>query len=309
MSCSSWLLDGDFLEICPWSPCFPKFRVSLIRNVPALLHIFRSFIQVSPGFFLKTKQGKRARVCLKSDMMIPVQLLFLKRIASSALPCTESTGSVQTTGFLPQLTRDSLQEGESLFPPLLEQSRHHKMAPNLCLAEDDNWDSLCCPVVKVELHYTDWHSPQRAANGGSDPSWLNLAFLGPRFSIQRSPNPLKVGIWGPLDWKSGRPKTAKSYHHGSDPPFAALWSPTFMKYLSWGGCMRERMNEWMNEWMSEWVSEWVNEWKGEWQRETVGKHVFSTESYVNLRARPRSMCSRCKLLSDLKKYHRLLSPL
>ena len=36
-------------------------------------------------------------------------------------------------------------------------------------------------------------------------------------------NPLKIGIWGPLDWKLGRPKNAKSYHDGSDPPFAALW--------------------------------------------------------------------------------------
>ena len=48
-------------------------------------------------------------------------------------------------------------------------------------------------------------------------------FGAPRFSVQRSPNPLKIGIWGPLDWKSGRPKNAKSYHDGSDPPFAALW--------------------------------------------------------------------------------------
>ena len=49
-------------------------------------------------------------------------------------------------------------------------------------------------------------------------------FGAPRFSIQRSQNPLKIGIWGPLDWKSGSPKNAKSYHDGSDPPFAALWS-------------------------------------------------------------------------------------
>ena len=48
-------------------------------------------------------------------------------------------------------------------------------------------------------------------------------FGAPRFSVQRSQNPLKIGIWGPLDWKSGRPKNAKSYHDGSDPPFAALW--------------------------------------------------------------------------------------
>ena len=48
-------------------------------------------------------------------------------------------------------------------------------------------------------------------------------FGAPRFSVQRPPNPLKIGIWGPLDWKSGRPKNAKFYHDGSDPPFAALW--------------------------------------------------------------------------------------
>ena len=45
-----------------------------------------------------------------------------------------------------------------------------------------------------------------------------------RFSIQVSQNPLKIGIWGPLDRKSGRPKNAKSYHDGSDPPSAALWN-------------------------------------------------------------------------------------
>ena len=48
-------------------------------------------------------------------------------------------------------------------------------------------------------------------------------FGAPRFSVQRSQNPLKIGIWGALDWKSGRPKNAKPYHDGSDPPFAALW--------------------------------------------------------------------------------------
>ena len=37
------------------------------------------------------------------------------------------------------------------------------------------------------------------------------------------PNPLKIGIWGPLDWSLGRPKNAKTFHDGSDPPFVALW--------------------------------------------------------------------------------------
>ena len=60
---------------------------------------------------------------------------------------------------------------------------------------------------------------QRAANGGSDPSWLNLAFLGRPDVPPRGPqNPLEIGIWGPLDGKSGHPKNAKSYHDGSQPP-------------------------------------------------------------------------------------------
>ena len=51
-------------------------------------------------------------------------------------------------------------------------------------------------------------------------------FGAPWFSVQRSQNPLKIGIWGPLDGKSGRPKNAKLKfnHDGSDPPFAALWA-------------------------------------------------------------------------------------
>ena len=48
-------------------------------------------------------------------------------------------------------------------------------------------------------------------------------FWGARFSVQRSQNPLKIDISGPLDWKLGRPKNAKFNHDGSDPPFAALW--------------------------------------------------------------------------------------
>ena len=48
-------------------------------------------------------------------------------------------------------------------------------------------------------------------------------FGAPRFSVQRSQNPLKIGVRGPLDWKSGRPKNAKFNHDGSDPPFAAFW--------------------------------------------------------------------------------------
>ena len=47
-------------------------------------------------------------------------------------------------------------------------------------------------------------------------------FGAPQFSVQRPQNPLKIGIWGPLDGKSGRPTNAKFNHDGSDPPFAAL---------------------------------------------------------------------------------------
>ena len=43
-------------------------------------------------------------------------------------------------------------------------------------------------------------------------------FGAPRLSVQRPQNPLKIGIWGPLGWKSGRPRSAKSYHDGSSPP-------------------------------------------------------------------------------------------
>ena len=49
-------------------------------------------------------------------------------------------------------------------------------------------------------------------------------FWGAPIFRPEAPNPFKIGIWGPLDWKSGRPKNAKSYHDGSDPPFAALWT-------------------------------------------------------------------------------------
>ena len=72
--------------------------------------------------------------------------------------------------------------------------------------------------------------------GQSDPSCVEFGVFGaPRSSAQRSQkfqNSLKIGIWGPLDWKSGRPKNAKSYHDGSDPPFAALWDWKFQARLN-----------------------------------------------------------------------------
>ena len=52
---------------------------------------------------------------------------------------------------------------------------------------------------------------QRAANGGVRSVVVEFGIFGaPRFSIQRSQNPLKVGIWGPLDGKRGTPKTPNS---------------------------------------------------------------------------------------------------
>ena len=67
------------------------------------------------------------------------------------------------------------------------------------------------------------------------------AFGAPPFSVQRFPNPLKIGIWGPLDWKSGRPKNAKSYHDGSDPPFAALWVSQLGGFEESGAVCRRQM--------------------------------------------------------------------
>ena len=62
---------------------------------------------------------------------------------------------------------------------------------------------------------------QRAANGGSDPSWLNFGVFGaPRFSVQRSPEPFKNSFF--FVWisglKIGAPQKRQSYHDGSDPP-------------------------------------------------------------------------------------------
>ena len=48
-------------------------------------------------------------------------------------------------------------------------------------------------------------------------------FWGAPISRPEVPEPFKNRYLGTLDWKSGRPKDAKSYHDGSDSPFAALW--------------------------------------------------------------------------------------
>ena len=61
---------------------------------------------------------------------------------------------------------------------------------------------------------------QRAANGGSDPSWLNLAFLGrPTFPSRGPQIPIFNGFWDLWTEKWGAPKNAKFNHDGSDPPF------------------------------------------------------------------------------------------
>ena len=65
---------------------------------------------------------------------------------------------------------------------------------------------------------------QRAANGGLDPSWLGLRFLGhPDFQSRGPQIPIFKGF-GDL-WTENRcaPKNAKSNHNGSNPPVAALW--------------------------------------------------------------------------------------
>ena len=62
--------------------------------------------------------------------------------------------------------------------------------------------------------------PRRAANGGLDLSWLDLAFLGhPDFQSKGSRIPIFKRVLGPLDENRGRPKT-----NGSNPPCAALWN-------------------------------------------------------------------------------------
>ena len=52
---------------------------------------------------------------------------------------------------------------------------------------------------------------QRAANGGSDPSWLNLAFLGrPDFPSRGPQIPIFKGFWGLWTENRGAPKTPNS---------------------------------------------------------------------------------------------------
>ena len=56
-----------------------------------------------------------------------------------------------------------------------------------------------------------WLLSQRAANGGSDPSWLNLAFLGrPNFSPEVPKIPIFKGFWDLWTENRGAPKTPNS---------------------------------------------------------------------------------------------------
>ena len=64
---------------------------------------------------------------------------------------------------------------------------------------------------------------QRAANGGSDPSWLNLAFLGrPDFQSRGLQIPIFKGFWDLWTENRGAPKTPNSTTTDLTPPFAAL---------------------------------------------------------------------------------------
>ena len=61
---------------------------------------------------------------------------------------------------------------------------------------------------------------QRAENGGLDPSWLDLAFLGRPDCPFRAPKTLENKDLGTSGLKSGHPKkNGKSNHDGSNPPF------------------------------------------------------------------------------------------
>ena len=60
---------------------------------------------------------------------------------------------------------------------------------------------------------------QRAANGGLDPSWLDLAFFGaPRFSVQRSPKYLFLKGFGTSGRKIGAPQKRQSQPRRIQPP-------------------------------------------------------------------------------------------
>ena len=65
-------------------------------------------------------------------------------------------------------------------------------------SSSDNVDVACPSVVSCR--------GQRAANGGSDPSWLNLALLGRPGFPSRGPKPLKNRYLGTSGRKIGAPQ-------------------------------------------------------------------------------------------------------
>ena len=93
--------------------------------------------------------------------------------------------------------------------------KHRKGSPSLRFHSNHKAANRPAPYT------LSFHS-QRAENGGLDPSWLNLAFGAPRFSVQRSQNPLKSVFWGLWTENWGAPKTSKKNHHGSNRPFSAF---------------------------------------------------------------------------------------
>ena len=71
------------------------------------------------------------------------------------------------------------------------------------LLETPFWEPLLRTLLRT-LSYCN----QRAANGGSDPSWLNLAFLGrPDFPSRGPQIPILKGFWDLWTENWGAPKT------------------------------------------------------------------------------------------------------
>ena len=76
------------------------------------------------------------------------------------------------------------------------------------------WKSLATVKFPAGMHgdtFTIKAPHQRAANGGSDPSWLNLAFSGrPDFQSRGPQIPIFKGFWDLWTEDRGAPKTPNS---------------------------------------------------------------------------------------------------
>ena len=96
-----------------------------------------------------------------------------------------------------------------------------------------NWPRTCSSHSLSYFWSKDFS--QRAENGGLDPSWLDLAFLGlPDFQSTgpKGPKILILKGFGTSGRKIGAPqKNAKSNHDGSTPPVPAplIQNPTPLK--------------------------------------------------------------------------------